>query len=124
MVIRGIPDSQANAEPLAAQTLSNTEAKAGPSTRPTSNNEGGDMADEAPVGTPTRKFAQKSKQEMYEKGLYDRHPLSHPLLKDFAMHLQKDKKIRNYKQEVRTNKCLTLFLRTFIRIYMKQNSHC
>ena len=42
------------------------------------------------------------KQLMLEKGLYQRHSLDHPLLKDFGNYLRKDLLNENYMQEVRT----------------------
>ncbi|CAL8236693.1 unnamed protein product [Arctogadus glacialis] len=63
-----------------------------------------DMADEAPDETQENikgaKYSAAVKQSMYEKGLYNRHSLDHPLLQAFAMHLNKEKNIQNYKQEV------------------------
>lgn len=38
---------------------------------------------------------------MAEKGLYKKHSLDHPLLKDFATYLEKDLLNENFKQEVR-----------------------
>ncbi|CAL8239659.1 unnamed protein product [Gadus morhua 'NCC'] len=63
-----------------------------------------DIADEAPDETQENikgaKYSAAVKQSMYEKGLYNRHSLDHPLLQAFAMHLNKEKNIQNYKQEV------------------------
>ena len=39
---------------------------------------------------------------MLEKGLHERHSLDHPLLRDFAKHLEKDLLNESYKPEVRT----------------------
>ena len=77
-----------------------------------------DIADEAPDETQENikgaKYSAAVKQSMYEKGLYNRHSLDHPLLQAFAMHLNKEKNIQNYKQEVRTIKYFTLFMKTAI----------
>ena len=127
MVLTGepCPPAEANAEPLAAQTLPNDDdAEVGPSTRPTTSllechqEAPDDMADEAPDETQENikgaKYSVAVKQSMYEKGLYNRHSLDHPLLQAFAMHLNKEKNIQNYKQEVRTIKYFTLFMKTAI----------
>ena len=77
-----------------------------------------DIADEAPDETQENikgaKYSSAVKQSMYEKGLYNRHSLDHPLLQAFAMHLNKEKNIQNYKQEVWTIKYFTLFMKTAI----------
>ena len=77
-----------------------------------------DIADEAPDETQENikgaKYSAAVKQSMYEKGLYNRHSLDHPLLQAFAMHLNKEKNIQNYKQEVWTIKYFTLFMKTAI----------
>ena len=135
MVVTGepCPPVEANAEPLAAQTLPNDDdADEGPSTVPTTSllechqegdmadefHQEGEIADEDPddiQGNSKRaKYSVAVKESMYQKGLYNRHPLEHPLLQAFAMHLNKEKKIQNYKQEVRTIKYFPLFMRTAI----------
>lgn len=117
------PPVEANAEPLAAQTLpDDDDADGGPSTMPTTSllecHQEGDMADEDPDDIQENikgaKYSVAVKQSMYKKGLYNRHPLEHPLLQAFAMHLNKEKQIQNYKQEVRTIKYFPLFRRTAI----------
>lgn len=130
MVVTGepCPPVEANAESLAGQTLPNDgDSDVGPSTMPTTSllqcHQEGDIADEChQEGEMTdkdpddiqeniegAKYSVAVKQSMYKKGLYNRHPLEHPLLEAFAKHLNKEKKIENYKQEVRTIKYFPLF---------------
>ena len=48
------------------------------------------------------KYTNKARRHMLEKGLHERHSLDHPLLRDFAKHLEKDLLNESYKPEVRT----------------------
>ena len=92
---------ESNADTRAAQTLSDVNAEAGPSTRPTADNEGDDEASVDPhCNEQDVKYSNPVKQLMLENGLYKRHSLDHPLLKEFANYLNIDLNIKNYKQEV------------------------
>lgn len=63
----------------------------------------------------------KKRQPMAEKGLYRRHSLEHPLLKEFATYLEKDLQNENYKQEVRI---LFHYIRVYLKYYILVENNC
>ncbi|XP_028297524.1 uncharacterized protein LOC114459484, partial [Gouania willdenowi] len=49
---------------------------------------------------PDMQWQRKNRKLMADKGLYQKHSLDHPLLKDFATYLEKELCNENFKQEV------------------------
>ncbi|KAA0712515.1 hypothetical protein E1301_Tti019089 [Triplophysa tibetana] len=108
MVVTDIPLARArapmpstNTTPQPGTVVTTPESPAVAETEETEPSEvGSDSSGETFQIEPNMQWKNQARKLMAEKGLYQKHSLDHPLLKEFAMYLEKDLQNENFKQEV------------------------
>ncbi|XP_060756673.1 uncharacterized protein LOC132867684 [Neoarius graeffei] len=100
LVVTRIPPSLPNAEPATGHRQSETVT--GPQGEPSGEFDRDLASTSSGEVFPCDRdvnYSNKAKHNMLEMGLYQKHSLDHPLLKDFAKHLELDLNYVHYKQE-------------------------